>query len=93
MPKLYETWPGTNRFLPCGCTIGPAGDMCANLCIYVCMLGALIPYCIFMLPKIWKASPALPIVFLVSLAATVLFLNLTQCSDPGIIPRRPYLLK
>ena len=93
MVRKYETWPGTNRFLPCGCMLGPLSDISANLCVYCCVLGVSIPYCIFMLPKVWEVSPALPIIFLICVATTILFLNLTQCTDPGIIPRRPYLMK
>jgi palmitoyltransferase ZDHHC9/14/18 len=91
MPKLYNIWPGRNRFLPCGCIFGPIADSCANLYAYACFITALIPYCIFILPTVWNINPAIPILLLLAVSCTILFLNLTQCTDPGIIPRRPYL--
>ena len=90
MPKLYETWPGKNRFC-CGCITGPLGDLCANMTFYVCAVIIVIPYSIFMVEKIWEVSPAIPILFFLAIATTTLFLNLTSCTDPGIIPRRPFL--
>lgn len=92
MPKLYEAWPGRNRFLPLGCVCGPASDWGANFYVYFCFIGVLIPYIIFILPTMWQLSPAIPILFIVSVIFTLIFLNLTQCSDPGIIPRKPYLI-
>ncbi len=53
MPKLYNAWPGRNRFLPFGCIFGPASDSCANVYIYACFLIVLIPYCIWILPTMW----------------------------------------
>ena len=91
MARLYEAWPGTNRFLPCGCIMGPLKDLCANIYFYACAFIVLIPYCIFMFKPIWDISPAIPLLFFSAIAATTLFLNLTQCTDPGIIPRRPFL--
>ena len=91
MPKLYKAWPGKNRFLPCGCIMGPLKDFFANIYFYACAIIAIIPYSIFMLPKIWQISPAIPILFYGSVVITTIFLNLTQCTDPGIIPRRPFL--
>ena len=90
MPKLHEAWPGKNRFY-CGGITGPIGDLCANLYFYICVIGAIIPYSIFMFEPIWNISPAIPILFFLSVAVTTLFLNLTACTDPGIIPRKPFL--
>jgi hypothetical protein len=36
-------------------------------------------------------TPALPIIFYLSVILTTIFYNLTACTDPGIIPRRPIL--
>lgn len=91
MPKLYKAWPGTNRFLPWGCIMGPLKDCPANLCFYGTAICALIPYCIFILGDIWSVSPAIPLLFFFSIVLTTIFLNLTQCTDPGIIPRLPFL--
>ena len=91
MPKLHETWPTENRFI-CGGTAGPCKDSFGSYCIYVCIFGALIPFSIIMFQPVWDYSPALPIIYYISSALSILFLNLTACSDPGIIPRRPYLV-
>lgn len=91
MPRLYEAWPGKNRFLPFGCIMGPLSDTCANIYVYICILGVLIPYFIFLFKDIWDISPAVPLLFFISALITIFFLNLTQCTDPGIIPRRPFL--
>ena len=91
MPRLYQAWPGRNRFLPFGCIMGPLADMGANLYVYLCIIGILIPYFIFMFKTIWDISPAVPLLFFCSTLMTLFFLNLTQCTDPGIIPRRPFL--
>lgn len=91
MPKLYDAWPGRNRFLPFGCVCGPSSDWGANIYVYFCFIGVLIPYIIFILPTMWQLSPAIPILFILAVICTLIFLNLTQCSDPGIIPRKPFL--
>lgn len=93
MPKLYSIWPANNRFYPCGCISGPLADLGANSCLYICIIGILIPYFIFVVKEIWKISPAIPLLFLCSILLTLFFLNLTQCTDPGIIPRRAFLSK
>ena len=76
----------------CGYTVaGPIADCAANSCWYVCALVALILISIFITPKVWTITPALPILFYLTIVVTTLFINLTGCTDPGIIPRRPYL--
>ena len=91
MPTLKDSWPGSNRFM-CGCTIaGPISDCAANACWYVCALVALVMISIFVTANAWNVTPALPIFFYLTIALTTLFLNLTGCTDPGIIPRRPYI--
>ena len=92
MPKIHETWPTDNRFI-CGGTAGPLSDSFGSLCIYICIFGAVIPFSIIMFQPVWDASPALPILFYISAALSIVLLNLTACTDPGIIPRRPYLAK
>jgi CHASE2 domain-containing sensor protein len=86
-------WPGNNNFF-CGCciTASTKKDCGANACWYCCALLLLILYCIFVVGDVWtKVTPALPILLFLSVATTTLFLNLTSCTDPGIIPRRPIL--
>lgn len=90
MPKLYESWPGNNRFWFGGIS-GPARDMGGNIYIYLCILGAVIPFSIVMFDIVWKENPVLPILFYVMTALAIVFLNLTTYTDPGIIPRRPYI--
>lgn len=91
MPKLHETWPANNHFC-CGCGVtGPANQYGGIGCLYVCIIGLIIPFCIFILPTVWTVTPALPIIFFLSLILMTFFLFMTACTDPGIIPRRPYL--
>ncbi len=91
MPALHESWPGTNRFC-CGCAVaGPLADWAANAYWYACVIIAVVPISIFVTPEVWKLSPALPLLFYFTIVITTLFLNLTGCTDPGIIPRRPYI--
>lgn len=59
--------------------------------IHVCALILLIPYCVFILTDTWEVTPALPIIFLFIMFCMFLFLYLAACSDPGIIPRKPFL--
>lgn len=92
MPKLHEAWPGKNRFFCNCCITGPASDCGANSCWYVCALIVVVLYCVFILKSVWvHLTPALPVLFFLSVAATTVFLNLTSCTDPGIIPRKPIL--
>ena len=60
-------------------------------CIYGCTVAILVPFCILIVPTTWDISPALPLVLFCSIVATTVFIFLTACTDPGIIPRRPYL--
>ncbi len=92
MPKLYEVWPGTNRFCCNYCITGPRSDLAANSYWYICALLVVVIYSIFITGRVWtNATPALPIIFYLSVIVTTLFLNLTACSDPGIIPRKSIL--
>lgn len=93
MPKLYETWPGYNRFLPSRCITGPASDSCYNVFVYAAFFSGIILYSIFLTTYIWQLNPVISILFYVAAAFTLVLLILTQFTDPGIIPRRPYLLK
>jgi len=91
MPKLYEAWPGNNEFYCKGCVTGPGSQIGGLICMYTCMIGAVIPFSIIVLGTNWNISPALPIMFFLCLVATQIFYFLTSCTDPGIIPRRPFL--
>lgn len=91
MVQLFEVWPGNNRFFFNRCITGPIRDLFANLVLYICLIAAIIPYMIFMFQEIWNLSPAIPLLLFLSILVTLFFFNLTSCSDPGIIPRRPFL--
>lgn len=91
MPKLYDVWPGNNTFLFGCCISGPARQYGCIVYIYVCVLAIVIPFSIFVVGKNWQITPVLPIVFFLSLIVMQIFLLLTSCTDPGIIPRRPFL--
>lgn len=91
MPKLHDVWPGNNRFF-CGCCVsGPSREIGGIIYIQFCILAIVIPFCIFVVADNWKVTPALPLVFFLCLISTQIFLFLTACTDPGIIPRRPFL--
>ena len=91
---IYKVWPGKNRFYCWGSIItGPADDCCINSCTWISICGITIPYIILITPKLWvDISPALSIPTYVLFISTILFLFLTQCSDPGIIPRKEMIL-
>jgi hypothetical protein len=91
MPKLHEAWPGGNRFCLSCCVTGPAKDTPGLVCIYICQIGMLVPFSIIMLQTNWNITPALPILFYSSSFFFNVFLLLTACTDPGIIPRKPFL--
>jgi palmitoyltransferase ZDHHC9/14/18 len=93
MARLCEVWPGNNRFFCRCCVSGPNNQVGGVIYIYVCLLGILVPFGIFVVGPNWNVTPALPLVLLLCLLAMQLFLFLTACSDPGIIPRRPFLLR
>lgn len=91
MPVLHSVWPGNNRFY-CGCCVsGPSREIGGIIYLQFCMICLLVPYCIFVLSKNWNITPALPVILFLLFAVTELFLFLTSCTDPGIIPRRPFL--
>jgi hypothetical protein len=91
MPFLHEVWPGTNKFY-CGCCIsGSFKDIFASLCWYGSAAIAVIMLSIFVVGKVWEVTPVLPILFYALVAFTTIMLNLTACTDPGIIPRKPFL--
>jgi hypothetical protein len=71
--------------------MGPIRDCPANMVFYCCSIGLLVPFCIFIVRDTWEVNAVIPVLFFLSLLLTALLLNLTQCTDPGIIPRRPFL--
>mmetsp|Transcript_19082 Transcript_19082/g.42709 ORF Transcript_19082/g.42709 Transcript_19082/m.42709 type:complete len:409 (-) Transcript_19082:34-1260(-) len=100
--QLYTQWPARSHFL-CGgrCITGgevvwPCAGISCPFLVTWCMLlvpGAL--YFFVSLPRIieWENRLAwsLPLASLVLFSTTVGFLLATSCTDPGIIPRRPFI--
>jgi hypothetical protein len=92
MPQLHEIWPGRNRFCCGKCLTGPVSDCGPNLCWYGCAGVVAILFCIFILGRVWyEVTPALPVILFLCILITTILYNLTACTDPGIIPRRPIL--
>ena len=89
MPKLYEAWPGTNKFCCCRLITGP--HIYSGIFFYVFVIAVIVLYSIFILNKVWAVTPVLPILFFILITITIILMNLTSCSDPGIIPRKPFL--
>lgn len=61
--------------------------------IHASVLVTLVTYIVFMHGNNWAVSPALPILLYLSLVLLLLFLYLTSCTDPGILPRKPIALR
>lgn len=91
MPKLHEVWPGNNQFRCSCCISGPAREIGGILYIYFCLIAISVPFSIFIVAPTWRVTPALPILYFLCAIAMQIFLFLTSCTDPGIIPRRPFL--
>ena len=90
MTKLHELWNGNNRFLGCGIT-GPAKDLAANICVYITTVGATLAVSIWVTPTVWNITPVLPIALYIMVFFLIMFLILTSFTDPGIIPKKPFL--
>jgi len=92
-PLAYEVWPlvgGRNRFLCCGrCITGPRADCSFNTCAWTFIL---VPSWIYFLTcgrYLWaNVSRMMPLVASAAFVCAIVFLLLTSCTDPGIIPRR-----
>lgn len=91
MPRLNEAWPGNNRFCCNYCITGPAKDTPGLVFIYICQIVMIVSYSIIVLPSNWALTPVLPLLYLASSILLNLFIVLTACTDPGIIPRKPFL--
>lgn len=91
--RLSELWPGKNRFYFEGsCVAGPKEDLCSQLCVLAQVLiivGLYFGLCAATLAQ--KASIWLPLSFTLFVLVTITFYFLTHCTDPGNIPRRPFL--
>lgn len=89
--RIKDVWPSNNRFFFGCCITGPSKNWPGSVCIYVCSLAALLSFSLFIAADNWKISAALPILYYLSALLMHFFMYLTACSDPGIIPRRPFL--
>uniref|UniRef100_A0A0G4FDN6 Palmitoyltransferase n=1 Tax=Chromera velia CCMP2878 TaxID=1169474 RepID=A0A0G4FDN6_9ALVE len=89
--EIWEAWEGEGtRWFCCGrCMTGPGNEWCANACAWTFLLVLPALYFIFLAPPLWeKVSPAIPLATAALFVTAVFFLCFTQCSDPGVIPRR-----
>eukprot|EP00931_Biecheleriopsis_adriatica_P035326 TRINITY_DN20327_c0_g1_i1.p1 TRINITY_DN20327_c0_g1~~TRINITY_DN20327_c0_g1_i1.p1 ORF type:complete len:370 (+),score=51.29 TRINITY_DN20327_c0_g1_i1:48-1112(+) len=92
LPRVYEVYSqlgGHNQFFCCGrCVTGPTIDFWYNMCAWGFIMipsGFYFLVCSKYLAE--KVSIWLPIVTALVLLATIIFLLLTSCTDPGILPR------
>ena len=92
--KIKDVWPGRNRFYFGGtCIAGPLSDTCTQCCIYFLMLVIIGLYYGLMMYKLAKdVTVWLPISFSLVAAFTVYLYFLTHCTDPGIVPRKDFLV-
>ena len=85
--RLYQIWPGKNRFLFHGRLItGTRSDIPYSSCLLLLILGATIPFFWFLGPELVH-QPVLWFVVLL-LISTIGFWIVTATTDPGFIPRR-----
>jgi len=83
---LYEFYPGKNRFFCNGhCIAGPLSDLGPCMCGWILTIGISLFYWVFIVPELWGND----FIFL-PILSIILFI-LSNCSDPGIIPRRHLL--
>lgn len=90
-PLVHELLPmfgSRSRFFLGGrCITGPLEDWKFNGCVWAAVL--LLPLCyLATVSGLWREEPAMPLMTLLLFASTILFLLLSSCTDPGIIPRR-----
>ena len=88
--RLYEIWPGKNRFFLKGrIMLGPISDL-KPFCITLLVLVVLeIMFTLFICPYLWyEVSIMIPVLSLNIFMVSLLFMVLTMITDPGIIPRK-----
>ncbi len=57
------------------------------MCVWVSLIVPTVLFFVFAGPRLWRITPALPILVAIVGLWTVMMLVVTQCTDPGIIPR------
>lgn len=92
MPLIADIWPSKNCISLGCCISGPGDQWYGSLCYYVSAALCIAVVSAIATPLVWvEVSPLLPLAFYICVILTGVFLNLTACSDPGIIPRRPFI--
>eukprot|EP01091_Cochliopodium_minus_P006921 TRINITY_DN16880_c0_g1_i1.p1 TRINITY_DN16880_c0_g1~~TRINITY_DN16880_c0_g1_i1.p1 ORF type:complete len:211 (-),score=34.12 TRINITY_DN16880_c0_g1_i1:263-895(-) len=87
---LHRVFPSNNKFYFCGKFItGP--DIPLFLFSFMMMFIPSILYFIFVAPYLWVKSPVYPIIYAVLFFCTNVFQLIATYSDPGIIPRDPFI--
>mmetsp|Transcript_14800 Transcript_14800/g.33669 ORF Transcript_14800/g.33669 Transcript_14800/m.33669 type:complete len:365 (-) Transcript_14800:116-1210(-) len=90
-PMVYEVWNqlgGNNKFHCRGrCVTGPTIDFYYNFCAWSFIVGPTVVYAYVCIPDLVQISYLLPLVTALVFLSAILFLVLTSCTDPGIIPR------
>eukprot|EP00826_Nyctotherus_ovalis_P033911 TRINITY_DN2770_c0_g1_i5.p1 TRINITY_DN2770_c0_g1~~TRINITY_DN2770_c0_g1_i5.p1 ORF type:complete len:322 (-),score=28.45 TRINITY_DN2770_c0_g1_i5:501-1466(-) len=88
--RLYEIWPGRNRFWCFGrCVSGPTADCKYVLITWGIILGFSLLYFVMIVPTLTSSLLLyIPVFSGVLFVLTVVFFLLTSLSDPGIIPRK-----
>lgn len=86
--RVYEVWPGKNRFLFGGQLMtGPWSDCGPNTCVWTIILGPVGLFFWFVGPRLWIKFPMLVVLVGIFFFWTLFALIMTGWSDPGIIPR------
>ncbi|CAD8118122.1 unnamed protein product [Paramecium sonneborni] len=87
---LYQLWPSNNRFFCKGHIMtGPKEDNKKNIITWFFIILIGVPFIFYISPQIWIVlHPSLPIISYVMYFSCILFLIMTQFTDPGIIPRK-----
>lgn len=93
---LYKEWRGRNSFFFCGnCVTGPCrGGNSTGVCFaYFLIAMTMSCYIIFLGPNIaLKVSVIPPAITMILFGTTIGLFLLTQCTDPGILPRKKMIL-
>lgn len=90
---IASIWEGSNRFLFDGRLVtGPPEDIPAQLFVAVLFIVPLSVYLKAFLKDLWEISPLFPLSFFAGYLLTVVFYFATSLTDPGILPRKDYIL-
>lgn len=71
---------------------GPKSDIPSNYIPIVCVIGLTIYYSFTILPIIWESLSILVVSSFTLFIINIILIMVTTFTDPGIIPRRPFLL-